>query len=69
LRETSRCSARGEEHGCNVYSAQWFFWVRKHLGGLRKLKTIMGFDVNIWRSFNAINVSYITPNQNLQLST
>ena len=34
LRETSRCSSYGEEHGCNVYSAQWF-WVRKHLGGLR----------------------------------
>jgi hypothetical protein len=30
---------------------------------------MMSFDVNIWRSFNAINVSYITPNQNLQLST
>lgn len=84
LRETSRCSTHGEEHGCNVYSAQWF-WVRKHPGGLRASsrrsfaeadlpvtsarQTMMSFDVNIWRSLNAINVRHLTPTQIHQLLT
>jgi len=84
LRETSGCSTHGEEHDCNVYSAQWF-WMRKHLGGLRASsrpsfaeadlsvtsarQTMMSFDVNTQRSLNAINGRHNTPTQKHQLLT
>jgi len=82
LRETSSCSAPGEEHGCNVCSAQWF-WTKKHLGGcswkfesfaeadLRVTSTrlaMMSFDVNTSRSLSATNRKDLKPTRVLHLS-